>query len=111
MPTDVETATPVEDPHIQMVTYSTSPYDTSPEALPKPGGFGGVPSLSRGRGGLLASFLPMPTSIGGMAGGGRKTPCHIIEQGVLDFSQQGYFSSRGGVAADFCHLVVGVAVP
>ena len=111
VPTNVEAATPAEDLHIRMVTYPTSSYDTSPEAPSIPGDSGGVPSLSHGRGGLLLPFLPMSTSADGMAGCGRETPCHIIRRGVLDFSQQGYFSSGGRVVADFRHLVVGVASP
>ena len=111
MPTGVETATPAEDLSVWMANYPTSPYDTSPEAPSKPGGSGGVPSLPCGRGGLLSPFLPMPTGASSMAGGGRGTPCHIIRRGVLDFSQQGYFSSGGRVAADFRHLMVSVAAP
>ena len=111
MPTGVETATPAKDPPVRMATYPTSPYDTSLEAPSKPGGSAGVPSLSCGRGGLQSPFLPMPTGAGSMAGGGRGTPCHIIRRGVLDFSQRGYLSLGGGVAADFCHLMVGVAAP
>ena len=87
MPTGVETATPAEDPPIQMAISPISPYDMSPEAPSKPGGSDGVPCLSCGRGGLLSPFLPMPTVASGMTGGGHGTPCHIIRRGVLDFSQ------------------------
>ena len=86
MPTNVELATPAEDPPIWMTAYPTSPYDMSPKAPSKPRGSGRVPSLSCGRGGLLSPFLPMPTGAGDISGGGRETPCHIIRRGVLDFS-------------------------
>ena len=85
MPIGVETATPAKDLPVQMATSPTSPYDMSSEASSKPGGSSGVPSLSCDRGGLLSPFLPMPTSAGGMAGGGRETPCHITRRGFLDF--------------------------
>ena len=109
MPTGMETATPAGDPPIRMATYPTSRYDKSPEAPSKPEGSGGVPSLSCGTGRLLSPFLPMPTGAGGMAGGGRGTPCHYIRRGVLDFSQRGYLPPGGGGAADIRHLMVGVA--
>ena len=73
-----------------MATSPTSPLDTSSEVPSKPGGSSGVPSLSGGRGGLLPPFLSVPTGAGGMAGGGRRAPCHILGRGVLQFSQQGY---------------------
>ena len=111
MPIGVETVTPAKDSLVRMATYPTSPFDMSPEASSKPGGSSGVPSLSCGKGGLLSPFLPMLTGAGGMASGRHGTPCHIITRGVLDFSQWGYFSSGGGVAADFCHLMVGMAAP
>ena len=111
MPTGMETAILVEDPPVRMATYPTSPYDTSLKARSKPRGSCGVPSLSCGRGGLLSPFLLMPTGAGGMAGGGRRTPCHIIRQGVLDFSQRGYLPPGGGVAVDFRHLMVSVTTP
>ena len=60
---------------------------------------------------MLPPFLLVPTGAGGMAGGGRGAPCHLLGRGVLDFSQWGYLPPGGGVASDFCHPVVGVVAP
>ena len=111
VPTSMETATPAEDPPVRIATSSASPFDTSSEAPSKPGGSSGVPSLSRGRGGLLPPFLSVPTGAGGMAGGGRRAPGHILIRRVLEFCQRGYLPPGCGVAVDFCHLVVGVDTP
>ena len=107
VPTSVETETPTEDLPVRMTTSPTSPFDTSSEAPSKPGGSGGVPSLS----GLLPPFLSVPSYAGGMAGGGHRAPCHILRRRVLEFSQQGYLPPGGGVEADFHYRVVGVATP
>ena len=110
VPTSVETTTLVENPPVRMATSPASPpVDTSLEASSTHGGSDGVPSLSRGRGGLLPPFLLVPTSAGGMAGDGCRTHCHMLGQGVLEFSQRGYLPLGGRMAADFRHLVVGVA--
>ena len=111
MTTSVETETPTEDLLVRMATSLTSPLDKSSKAPSKPGGSGGAPSLPGGRGGLLPPFLSVPTGAGGMAGGGRRAPCHILVRGVLKFDQQGYIPVGGGVEADFRHPVVGVATP
>ena len=111
VPTSVEIATPVEDLPVRMATSLASPYDTSLEALSKPGGSCGVPSLSRGRGRLLPPFLPMPFSAGSMTGGGRRAPCHFLRRGVLDFNQRWYLRPGGGVATNLRHPVAGVVAP